>query len=151
MSQAQPKRTIYDDAMEAELARWPRVTWKRVVRGKHYAMNLTFGGVTRLHTYPSTPSDSRRGQQRQIRDLKESLRDLGATREVQRKATGPKRRQNRTTPSVIDLGERAVRDPSRDPFAGLAQLRRDLVDATPFVLPIRNSHRPWWKKLWSRP
>lgn len=147
MSQPVPKRTTYDDAMEAEISRWPGVTFKRVIRGKHYGMQLSFNGVTRLHIYPSTPSDNGRGALNQIRCLKASLQTIGAQRLPEPKAKHPKRARNKTVSTVIDLGERAVRDPSRDPFTDLTKLRRQMVDATPVVLPIVNSHRPWWRKL----
>jgi hypothetical protein len=150
VSQPRARATSYDDKMEAELARWPGVTFQRVIRGKHYGLQLTFNGVTRLHVYPSTPSANGRGVLNQISDMRASLKLIGAQRLPEPKAKHPKRARNKTVATVIDLGERAVRDPSRDPFAELTKLRRQLVDATPFVLPIRNSRRPWWRKLGRR-
>jgi len=149
MSQAQPKKTEYDGIVDTELAKWPGVAWSRQPRGKHQALVLEFGGVSRFVIYPTTPGDSGRGALNHLQNVRGVLKELGAVREAVPKAKRPHRRQNRTTAKVVDLGERAARDPGRDPFTALAGFRRQLVNATPFVLPIRNSHRPWWK-LWRR-
>jgi hypothetical protein len=142
MSRAQPKRTCYDEALEAELARWPGVTWRREVRSKHYALVLDFGGLTRFHIYPSTPGDTTRGPLNQVRDLRAMLKGMGAVRLAEPKATGPKRQRNRTEAKVprpvVELR------PVSDPLAGLAAFRRKLVDQTPFVLPIKVTTGKWW-------
>lgn len=91
MSQPRPKRTIFDDAVDAELERWPGVTWTRICRGKHPAVVVTFGSVSRAVGYSGTPSDSRRGLDKHLTDLRRALRDLGAVREREAKATTPRR------------------------------------------------------------
>jgi len=128
MSQPTVRRTIYDDAVEAELAQWPGVQYRRENRGKHNALVLQVGEVSRFVVYPTSPSDSRRGQQNHLGDVH---------RTMEPKAQAPRRARNITAPASIDLGERPDRDPTRDPFVGLVALRRQLVDATPLVLPIR--------------
>lgn len=148
MSVAKPKRTVYDEPIEAELARWPGVRWRREVRSKHYALVLEHGGLTRIHIYPSTPGDTVRGPLNQIRDLRAQLKEMGAERIGRVKSTSPKRERNKTTPTAVDLGERAEVDPSRDPWAALTSVRKKLVDQAPFILPIPASNPlPLWKKL----
>lgn len=137
MSQPIVRRTIYDAAVEAELAQWPGVQYRREVRGKHNALVLQVGSLSRFVVYPSSPSDSRRGQQNHLGDVRRTLAALGARRVMEPKAQAPRRARNTAAPSRVDLGERPDRDPTRDPFVGLVALRRQLVDATPLVLPIR--------------
>lgn len=114
-----PKRNIYDDGTEAELARWPGITWRHEHRAKHESVVLTFGEATRFVCYPATPGDTRRGVLNHIADLRAELKAMGAEREPQVKAVGPKRRRNVTEPNGLDLGERPKRGPSRDPWAVL--------------------------------
>lgn len=149
MSAPSPKRTFYDDAHEAELDRWPGVASRRAVRGKHNVLILSFGGVERLHFYPSTPSDQR-GALNSVTQLRVTLKAMGACREPTRKATGPKRRRNKTdAPTVIT--ERATGGPRRDPWAALQRLT--LVEPAPEAVappaqPVTVWSRltAWWRR-----
>lgn len=125
-----------DQFVDAELARWPGVTWTREVRGKHYALVLRLRGQSRFVIYAATPSD-RRGLDNHLRDARVTLKAMGAKRLTEARSPAPRRRRNITTPARVDLGERAQHDPSRDPFSSLAALRREMVSNVPFVLPIR--------------
>lgn len=125
MSAPAPKWTFYDDLVEAELQHWPGVTWTRQVRSKHYALVLTFGGVSRFVTYPCSPSD-RRGAWNHVATVKATLREMGAVR------TAPKRSgrvakakppRQAAQPVSITRAEPLRRDPSRDPWAALQALR----------------------------
>lgn len=139
MTAAKPKRTIFDDPVEAELARWPGVTWSREVRGKHYALVLSFGCVSRFVIYSGSPSDGLRGAMNHLQDVRGVLRDLGATRKAEPKAPA---RARKRAPAVIEAVKRGERPdagvgPLSDPFAALVTVRGRLVDAAPFILPIR--------------
>lgn len=145
MSAAKPKRTCMDDAADAELLRWPGVVSHREVRGKHYALVLTFEGRSRFVTYSGTPGDTFAAPMTHVRDLKGVLRELGATRTPERKAPARERRQRQATPAPAPRqSERPVAGvgPLSDPFAALASVRTRLVEATPFVLPIPAPSRP---------
>jgi len=125
MSQALARRHDYDRHQEAELARWPGVSWRREQRAKHYALILTFNGVSRFVTYPCTPGDGARGALNHIRDLRHALQALGARRRPEPKP-GPdrRRRHHRVEPWSWRLPERGPPTRlSRDPFEALAQLR----------------------------
>lgn len=122
MSQPAVKRTFYDEPTEAELARWPAVTWSREVRGKHYALVLTYRGQSRFVTYPASPSN-KRGALNHIQNIRAELRGLGATRLEVVKTKTPHRQRNRTEPSRVDLGEMVIDGPSRDPWSVLASIR----------------------------
>ena len=91
MSQPTVRRTIYDDAVEAELAQWPGVQYRRENRGKHNALVLQVGEVSRFVVYPTSPSDSRRGQQNHLGDVHRTLAALGARRAMEPKAQAPRR------------------------------------------------------------
>lgn len=132
MSAAKPKRTVYDDPTDAELARWPGVTWARQVRGKHYALILTFNGVSRFVTYPGTPGDSTRGVLNHLADVRAALRYLGATRTPEPRAASPRRARNRTD-APVRITERATGGPKRDPWEALRTL--EVVEPTPVQPP----------------
>lgn len=118
MTTSKPKRTIYDDDVETELARWPGVTWRRAHRSKHLALILGFNGSERLVTYSGTPSDSRRGVLLHLADVKMALKDMGAVRTPQPRAAGPRRTRNRTT-APMRIEDRCLGGPKRDPWAAL--------------------------------
>lgn len=143
MSQAVTKRTPMDDAAEAELARWPDVTWSRSVRGKHYQLVLAFQGQTRFVIYSATPSDSFRGAENHLRDLRGQLRLLGAERVVVAKtAAGARRKRNVTQPARMVI---QARDPGRvdqDPWAALRGFQA--VPPTPELRRLM----PWLFGLW---
>jgi hypothetical protein len=125
MSAPQPKWTIYDDLVEAELKHWQGVTWTRQVRSKHYALVLTFEGVSRFVTYPCSPSD-RRGALNHITTVKAVLREMGARRQAPVKSSRPKAHRPRSQASPAPL--RIAPEPgksrlSSDPWAALAGLK----------------------------
>jgi hypothetical protein len=119
MSLASPKRHDYDDRQDAELSRWPGVTWSRQIRGKHYAIVLTYGGVSRFVTYPCTPGDTVRGALNHIHDLRLVLTALGAERSVEVKSLAPRRHRNRTETVSFGPVEHISGGPMRDPWEAL--------------------------------
>lgn len=121
MSAPSPKRHAFNDHQEAELARWPGVTWRREVRSKHYALVLTFGGVSRFVIYPTSPGDTMRGGMNHVRDIRAALTALGATRLEVIRSAAPQRRRNRT--EARETFEPAVTRLSHDPFAALANFK----------------------------
>lgn len=113
------KRTDQDEPMERELENWPGVSWKRSIRGKHYALVLTFNGATRFVTYSSTPGD-RASRFNAVRDLRSTLRDLGAVRKAPAKSASPRRtraRAKRPTAQIIPMTVKA------DPWVKLERLK----------------------------
>lgn len=133
----------YEAGQDAELERWPGVTWSREIKGKHYALVVTFGGVSRFVIYPSTPGDKVRGLLNHLRDVRAELSALGAVRRVPIKAIRPHRERNRTEPRRIEFTDRCQGGPKRDPWAALATIQiSEPVAPTP----------PWWRRLlaWMR-
>lgn len=150
MSQAVCKRHVYDEQQEAELARWPGVTWGREVRGKHYALVLTFDGASRFVVYPSSPGDVMRGGLNHLTDARVALRAIGAVRTSQ-KRQGPKvaRRRTRVEESFrLARLEPITGGPERDPWAELRT-----IDLTPPEPPTPPPTPCFWSRLlaWFRP
>lgn len=145
MSQAQVKPTIYDEPTDAELARWPGVTSTRTVRSKHYALLLTFNGVTRQVFYPCSPSDAYRGALNHLADVRRVLTELGATRTAEVKTAGPRRVRNRTQPGRVVITDRATGGPKRDPWAGLSAMQF-VEPEVPQAVEVEQP-KPWWRQL----
>lgn len=148
MSRATIRRTVYDEPTEAELRRWPGVTFTREVRGKHYALVLRFSGQQQRVVYPCTPGDSLRGPLNHLSDVRATLRKMGAERLPEPKSTAPVRRRNppsktaTITPPVLD------RDPSRDPWQVLAALKiAGPPPAQPEQPPVVPPRLPWWRRV----
>lgn len=121
--------TDYESSQTLELSRWPGVTHTRETRGKHRALVLTFNGKSRFVTYPTSPSDSRRGCLEHLKDIRSTLRDLGAERTPVAKSAGYKPTRNKTEPKRIKLGEPILGGPNRDPWEQLkAQLTSQTTD-----------------------
>lgn len=111
----------YDEASDAELARWPGVTASRTVGGKHACLVLEFDGKTRKVFYPVSPSDAYRGQKNHITNIRHTLRAMGAVRTEAPASNGHKRERRRTrsesaTPVADSHPEHG---PLRDPWAAL--------------------------------
>ena len=144
MSAPSVKRHDFDNHQEAELARWPGVTWTRTVRAKHYALVLTFGGVSRFVIYPTSPSDAYRGALNHVRDIRHTLTAMGATRTQERAASGPRRvrRYHDTPTGPIALSAQKSTRLGQDPFAVLAGLR---------IKPRRLSTGAMFLRFFARP
>lgn len=145
MSRALPRRTDHDDATDAELARWPGVTWTRTLRGKHYALVLTFGGLSRFVTYSCTPSDGGHGLQNHLRDVRKVCAEIGARRTPEPKTKSPQRQRNRTQPRLVANNDKATGGPLRDPWAALSAIR---VDEPPKTLnPPPAPPLGFWRRM----
>jgi hypothetical protein len=116
------KRTTYDDAVDAELARWPGVAWTREVRGKHYALVLTFNGVSRFVVYPCSPGDSRRGALNHLTDVKAACLGLGANRLAVPKSARITSKSRAAAPEIKLATRDAVRLDT-NPFDRLADFK----------------------------
>lgn len=116
------RRSVHEDYADDELRRWPGVSWERRHRSKHMALVLTYQGVTRFVTYPLTTSDSARGPQNHVGDIRRTLREMGATRlEVVKGRGGQKRRPAKAKadePIRLDPREKTRLD--QNPFDALA-------------------------------
>jgi hypothetical protein len=146
MSAPSPKRHEYDDLQANELARWPGVSWSRQVRSKHYALVLTFDGVSRFVIYPSSPGDNQRGGLNHLRDIRQTLAAMGATRMAEPKSQQTRRTRNRTEPARVVIVERATGGPRRDPWAALASL--EIPERPPTVEPPpAPPQEPWWRRV----
>lgn len=123
MSAPAVKRHAFDDHQEAELARWPGVTWNRECRSKHYALVLTFGGLSRFVIYPTSPSDHR-ATLNHVRDIRHTLFAMGAVRSLEQASDRPKRfRRSRDAPNApVAVSAQQFTRLGRDPFAVLAEL-----------------------------
>lgn len=73
------RRHPYHAPAEAEIARWPGVTFVRGRRGRNLCLTLTYRGVSRFCAYPDTPSDHR-GALNHVSDIRSTLNLIGATR-----------------------------------------------------------------------
>lgn len=149
MSQPALKRHPYEDAQRAELARWPGVVASHEIRGKHFALVLRFGEVSRFVIYPSTPGDSGRGALNHVREIRHTLAGLGATRIETVKATAPRRRRQRMeipTPRLQSVSDTRL---CQDPFSQLAQLRfeapkpQPIPPQAPEPMATKSHFNPW--------
>lgn len=126
MSAPSPKRHEFNAYQEAELARWPGVTWRREHRSKHYALVLTFAGVSRFVIYPTSPGDTVRGGLNHVRDIRAALTALGATRQADARSERPRDRAPLARPpetgKLVDFTPAETRL-NRDPFAALASFQ----------------------------
>ena len=75
MSRSDP----YVEAMQREVENWPGMTYSLTTSSRHNRVWLTYGGRSRLATYPKTGSD-RRGPLNHAADVRRALNDLGAQR-----------------------------------------------------------------------
>jgi hypothetical protein len=119
------KRHAYDASQEAELARWPGVTWHREHRGKHCALVLQFADQSRFVIYPATPGDSRRGALNHLRDIRSVLCEIGASREAEARRSQVQTRRHKPSHRIEPIRIRA-QDSTRlgqNPFAALAGLK----------------------------
>lgn len=150
MSQAVLKPSEYITASERELRRWPGVTARREHLSRHARMVLTFNGQSRCVTYPLSPSD-RRGPMNHVGDIRKALLEMGATRLPDPRSANPKRHRNRTEPKRVRLGEKAVKDPSRDCWAVLGGLDFKTYSLPP-IPELAPSHvfLPATPSFWSR-
>lgn len=122
MTAPSPKRHGFAEQQEAELSRWPGVTWTRQHRGKHYALVLEYGGLSRFVIYPASPGDMLRGGLNHVRDIRAVLTAMGAERVAEARSSRPSRRRNRTEPRRLEVVTADTRL-SRDPFAALVDFR----------------------------
>lgn len=140
MSRPAIKHTEHQDWADEELAMWPGVTWTRECRAKHYALVLTYRGQSRKVIYPGSSSDSFRGPQNHIRDIRNVLKALGAERQIIVKHASVRRKRNRTEPRRVVIAERATGGPKRDPWEALKDMR--------FPEPATEQPKP--KTVWQR-
>lgn len=76
-----PRQRDLQRAQEAEIARWPGVTFHREMGGKHPRIVLAFKGRTRIHGHAGSSGDYR-GDRNSIAQLRAAIAFLGATRTV---------------------------------------------------------------------
>lgn len=148
MSRALPRRTDLDDPTDAELARWPGVTWSRALRGKHYALVLDFNGLSRFVTYSCTPSDGVRGLQNHLRDVRKVCAEIGAKRTPEPKTQAPRRTRNHTEPRLVANNDKATGGPLRDPWAALATIQ--IAEPVAPLPMVTAPTRPlgFWRRAW---
>lgn len=84
----------YEEAISAEVERWPGVTVAFEDGGKHPRAVLTFGDQSRFVVYPASPSDSRRGVLNCLTGVRRELDGIGAERLPEPKSATPKRERN---------------------------------------------------------
>lgn len=136
----------YISAHRAELDYWPGVSHRYQMRGKHQAIVLTFNGSSQFVMFPKTPSDSMRGLHNHLRDLRQTLKALGAERgKVSRKAKQLSAKHHLEPEGTIVLPPRAHgRSPENDPWHVLAlrQAANENVMAHP-GRTVAEDTRPW--------
>lgn len=139
MSAPAVKRTCYDPPVEAELERWPGVAWRREVRGKHYALILSYAGISRFVIYPTSPGDTVRGPLNHLANVRQALRAMGAVRvEAAKAAPTDRRRRTRPADRPANLSPSEPQrgaSPTRDPWAVLAEMGVENVQASPLPAP----------------
>lgn len=142
------RRSDHDDYAEAELKRWPGVTWERHHRSKHMALVLTFQGVSRFVTYPLTTSDSVRGPLNHVATIRRTLREMGATRLEVVKGQGQAKRRARKAASdePIKLDPREKTRLDQNPFDALAgfQCAEPVAPAEP---PPQTPPPSLWRRI----
>lgn len=87
-------RRDYEQAIEREVAEWPGVTVTFEEAGKHPRAVMTFGEASRFTPFPGTPSDSARGLDVKISEVRRMLREMGAVRNERPKSTRPPSERN---------------------------------------------------------
>jgi hypothetical protein len=124
------KALSWDAKIDAELAEWPGVAYRREGGRKHQRLYLSFDGRERFVVYPSSPSEYR-GLQNKITDIRKELTGLGANRNERRKAK-VHREHNR---------------PNRNPLANVAAAP---VKPNPFEVLQAIEFAPERVSIWHR-
>lgn len=147
MSAPAAKRTCYDPITDAELERWPGVTWRRELRGKHQALVLTFGNVSRFVIYPTSPGDSIRGPKNHLANVRQALREMGAARTAEPKGRVARRHRPRVVAPVnlAPSAPQAGASPTRDPWAVLKSVQ--ISEAAPVTPPASPT---FWRRIITR-
>lgn len=111
----------FEAAQEAELSRWPGVSWVREDRSKHRALVLSFADRSRFVTYPTSPSDAYRGPLNHVRDIRHTLAAMGAQRSQEARSERERtHRPRRTVNEPVRLSAQTSTRLGLDPFAALA-------------------------------
>lgn len=69
----------YQQELERELSRYPDVRARFEHRRKHRQVTLEYAGRSRFVVFPASPSNSIRGLQKTIKDVRGELRNLGVS------------------------------------------------------------------------
>lgn len=104
----------HEEAADRELARWLGVRFTRTKSSNHARLILSFGERSEFVIYPSSPSDSYRGAQNHIADIRLALRRLGATRTPEPKATAKRSKSKRH--EAVYMREDGLSRLARDPW-----------------------------------
>jgi hypothetical protein len=126
MSAPTIKRSEYVEFGDRELAHWPGVEAVRRPSRRHLRLTLTFGGASRFVIAPMTGSDVK-GPLNHVRDIRRTLREMGAVRLARSKPVRPERKPVKPAAGrdalTLPSPEPLRRDPTRDPFAVLAGMQ----------------------------
>lgn len=108
------------DHLEAELREWPGAKFVGLEQGrKHCRLTLSFEGKERFIVLPST-SSCRRAEQNQIRDLRKTLVEIGATRNERRKASARRKRNKPYRPPLAHIRAAPVKENPWDALSAFA-------------------------------
>lgn len=112
----------YEEGIAEEVAKWGGASVEFGMRSKHCEAVISVGDESMFVTFPSSPSDGKRGLLNCLTDVRNALRDLGAAPPAKVKAaprtTGPQ--NNGREAREIAVGELASVRP--EPFAPLARV-----------------------------
>lgn len=124
----------YEDAIRAEVERWPGASVSFEMGGKHPRAVLAFGDATRFTPYPATPGDNYRGLQNKTKDVRHMLTEMGAERAPEPKSEGPRRERNPgAAERELPLGEPAP--VMGDPWGQLRALPKRPLITEPGIYP----------------
>ncbi|HRO04367.1 MAG TPA: hypothetical protein PLS69_12260 [Terricaulis sp.] len=112
------KAAEYINSAHRELERWPGVDVRFEKSRKHQKAFFAFAGAERFVVFPTSGSDSLRGTENFLRDVRAELRALGASRVAEERSTAEHRERRRAAPRAAVAP--VIDDPRQD---GLAPLR----------------------------
>lgn len=115
----------YESAIEREVAMWPGASVKFGKTSKHRAATITFAALAQKVVYPTSPSN-RNGIKNCLKDVRDQLKLMLATRARRKSASPPKKRSGSKarSPRLPTSSEIVARPDKR--VAPLEKLRAEL-------------------------
>lgn len=120
------RRDEYKLAATREVERWPDATLRFEEGAKHQRAIFSFRGRERFVVFASSPSDSRRGVDEFLQNVRAELRTLGAVRREQKRVTT--RRERARTPERASPRAPVISDPRPDGMAALRDLNARMAE-----------------------
>jgi hypothetical protein len=123
----------YTVSTEREVGEWPGVTVSFDTTKRHCVAVLGYRGATRRVVFAATPSDSARGLQNHIGQIRKELKGLGASRRKQTPSPHRERQRNKPVRLLTIEHHPALNPPA--PKTGLAKLKEIAMATVAQIAP----------------